>query len=141
MTDNEALQIIIKITELRMAPRYQAAEALRRRSSAATMAQADGKSDEHASVRLLIGTWDRIAMFVQDFNHHQRHRLFACNPVLLMWHSLQPAVQIIRTGGTVGPNFATEFETLSKQYYEWTQSPAGQEFRTEAQQAVCALFA
>jgi hypothetical protein len=141
MTDYEALQIIIKITELRMNAQYQAAEALRRRVGASTLARSAPESDEHAAGRLLIGTWDRIAMFVQDFNDQQRRRFFAWNPVLLVWKSLQPAVEIIRTSGAVSRNFASAFEGLASQYQEWTQTPDGQQFRTEAQQAVGALFA
>jgi hypothetical protein len=141
MTDYEALQITIKITEFRMNPQYQAAEALRRKSQAQTLASSDQNSNEHAAVRLLIGTWDRIAVFVRDFNTNQRRQFFRCNPVSLVWRSLQPAIYIIRGGGTVGPSFAREFENLAHDYDEWAQSPDGQEFRTEAQQTACALFA
>jgi hypothetical protein len=141
MTNHEALQIIMKVTDLRVSAPYQSADALRRRSSAATMARSDQNSIEHAAVRLLIGTWDRIAMFVEDFNEQQRRRFFRCNPVGLVWLTLEPAVGIIRESGAVGPRFAKEFEELATRYQQWTQSPDGQEFRTEAQQTVCALFA
>jgi hypothetical protein len=141
MTDQEALQIIIKVTELRMSPQYQSAEATRRRSNAESMARSDPRSEEHAAVRLLAGTWDRIAMFVNEFDRKQQGRFFRCNPVGLIWANLGPAVNIIRGAGSVGPNFAKEFEALAGQYAEWTRGPEGQDFRTEAQQAVCALFA
>jgi len=141
MTDHEALQIIMKVIDLRASAPYQAAEAQRRRSGAATMARMDQDSIEHAAVRLLIGTWDRIAMFVQDFDERQRNRFFRCNPVWLIWLTLEPAIRIIRESGTVGPRFAREFEELARRYQEWTRTPPGQEFRTEAEQAVCALFA
>lgn len=141
MTDHEALQIIMKVTDLRMSAAYQAAEALRRRSRVETMARSDEHSIEHAAVRLLIGTWDRIAMFAQDFNESQRRRFFRCNPVRLIWRTLGPAIIIIRQSSTVGPRFAKEFEELATRYDEWTLTQDGQEFRTEAEQNVCALFA
>ena len=140
MTDYEALQIVIKVTDLRLSPQYQAAAAMARRSGAQSMARSDPKSDEHAAVRLLIGTWERIGMFVKEFDDNQRRRFFRCNPAGLIWGYLSPAVVYIRSGGSVSPNFGKEFETLAGQYVQWTQTPDGQEFRTEAQQVVCALF-
>src|SRR5262249_16912747 len=81
------------------------------------------------------------AMFVQDFDERQRNRFFRCNPVWLIWLTLEPAIRIIRESGTVGPRFAREFEELARRYQEWTRTPPGQEFRTEAEQACGALFA
>jgi hypothetical protein len=141
MTDHEALQIIIKTTDLRVSAPYQAAEALRRASSAEAMARMEENSREHAAIRLLIGTWERIAMFVEDLNEAQRRRFFKCHPVSMVWLALKPAVYAIRQSGHVGPRFATDFEKLAGQYEKWTQTADGQEYRTEAQQAVCALFA
>jgi len=141
LTDQEALQIIIKVTDLRLNPQYQSAEAMRRRSGVQSMAQSNPNSDEYAAVRLLIGVWDRIAMFVSEFNNNQQRRFFRCNPVGLIWRNLEPAVVSIRKSGSVGANFAKEFETLAGQYNEWTQGPDGEDFRTETQQVVCAMFA
>lgn len=141
MTDHEALQIIMNTTELRISVPYQTADALRRASSAEAMARTAQTSNEYAAVRLLIGTWDRIAMFVQGFNERQRRRFFRCHPVLMVWLALAPAVQVIRQSGQVGPRFAIEFENLAEQYRKWTETKDGQEYRTQAQQAVCALFA
>jgi hypothetical protein len=141
LTDQEALQVIIKVTDLRLNAQYQSAEAMRRRSGVESMAQSNPNSDEYAAVRLLIGVWERIAMFVSEFNDNQRRRFFRCNPVGLVWRYLEPGVVIIRKRGSVGPKFAKEFETLARQYTEWTQGSDGADFRTEADQVVCALFA
>ena len=80
-------------------------------------------------------------MFVSQFDGKQKSRFFRCNPVSLIWRHLSPGVQIIRDGGSVGPNYAKEFEALAAQYAEWTKGADGTDFKTEAQQAVCALFA
>jgi hypothetical protein len=140
MTDYEALQVIMKTTELRMSDTYRAAEALRRNSAPADMATASQNSPEYAAIRLLIGTWERIAMFVEEFTEPQRRRFFRCHPVLLVWQSLLPAVDILRQSGDVGPRFASEFEWLANQYRHWSETIDGQEYRTDAQQSVCALF-
>lgn len=140
MTDHEAFQLGVQVTRLRLNPPYQAAELTRRRLGAEAMAAANETSLEHAGVRLLIGTWDRIAIFVKELTEQQRRRFFECNPVLLMWRALEPAVRAIRNSGAVAPTFASEFEALAKQYEGWTQSADAQKFRSEAQQAICALF-
>ena len=140
MTDHEALQIIMRTTELRMSAPYQAAEAMRQGSSAESMARANHHSPQHGAIRLLIGSWERIAMFVADLNEGQRRRFFRCHPVLMAWTSLSPAVHAIRESGQVGPRFAIEFEALAQQYQDWMGTNDGQEYRTGAQQAVCALF-
>jgi hypothetical protein len=141
MTDQEALQIIIKTTELRLSAPYQAAEALRRAWGAEALANRDQNSTEHGAVRLLIGTWERIAMFTEEFNGAQRRRFFKCHPVSLVWLALAPAVKVLRASGSVGPRFAAQFEELARYYQQWTATQEGEEYRTEAQQTVCALFA
>lgn len=141
MTDSEASQLIVQVTQLRLNPQYQAAELTRRRLGARAMAAADDSSPERAGVRLLIGTWDKIAIFVKELSEQQRRRFFESNPVLLMWRALEPAIQTMRSGGVVAPTFAEEFESLAKQYEEWAASPAGQKFRTPEQQGVAVLFA
>jgi hypothetical protein len=139
--DAEARRIIMTTTKLRMTSTYQAAERMRRALGADRMAQMHEASREHAGVRLLIGTWERIAMFTQDFNERQFGRLFACHPVGLVWRALQPGVAVIRGTGLVDARYGGEFESLAKRYDDWTQTKEGAAFRTEAQQTVCALFA
>jgi hypothetical protein len=141
MNDFEALQILIKITELRLSGEYQAAEALRQRSGAETMARARPDSNEHAAVWRLIGTWDRIATFVRDFDDRQRRRFFRSTPVGLVWRYLEPGVRHMRQSADIGASFATELEALAVEYQKWTETQDGQEFRTQARQAVTALFA
>jgi hypothetical protein len=141
MTDSEAFQLIVQVTQLRLNPQYQAAELTRRRLGAAAMAAAAETSPERAGVRLLIGTWDKIAIFVKELSEQQRQRFFESNPVLLMWGALEPAIQTIRRGPAVASTFAEEFENLANQYRQWAASSAGQKFRTAEQQGVAVLFA
>ena len=141
LTDAEARQVIMTTTQLRMTAPYQEAEAIRRAKGAETMAMLPDASREQAAVRLLIGTWERIAMFAQDFSEAQRDRFFRCHPVALVWSALGPAVLALRENGQVGPRFGAELEHLAGLYRQWTETKAGAEYRTEAQQTVCALFA
>jgi hypothetical protein len=141
ISDAEARRIIMITTKLRMTSTYQAAERMRRALGAERMAQMHEASREHGAVRLLIGTWERIAMFTQDFNERQLVRLFACHPVGLVWNTLQPGIAVIRGTGLVDTRYGANLEDLAKRYYEWTQTKEGAAFRTEAQQTVCAMFA
>jgi hypothetical protein len=79
-------------------------------------------------------------MFVEDFNPSQRRRFFRCNPVRLVWTTLWPAIEIIRNSENAGPGLAAAFEALADQYQQWTETADGRDYRTESQQAVCALF-
>jgi hypothetical protein len=138
MTDAEAIYIGLKFTELRTRAEYRAAEVTRRRTTARAMAAAEQNSPDHAAVRLLIGTWDRIAITVKSFNDKQRRQFFRCHPVALVWGYLEPAITVLR--GTLGPRYAGELEALAGQYRKWTQTRDGQDYRTEAGQTICALF-
>lgn len=141
MTDAEFLQIAIKMTELRLNAEYQRAERLRQQIGAEAMATSDPKSEGHAAIRLLIGTWVRIAIFSESFSKKQLYKFFRCTPVWLVWLSLKPAIVAIHASGVVGQRYGKELETLALVYYEWSQSKEGAEFRSEVDQAVCANFA
>jgi hypothetical protein len=140
MTDAEFHQVALQMTGLRLNAPYHNAEQLRRKVGAVYMAGADQSSAEYAAIRLLIGTWERIAMFSRPFNKKQLSIFFECTPVTLVWTLLQPAIQVIRQSGAVGPRYGQALEELEKVYAKWTQSKAGQVYRTEADQAVCANF-
>ncbi len=107
---------------------------------------ANKQADEYAGIRLVVGTWERIAALMQGLTDEHRHRIFRCTPVHLVWRLLEPAIEQIRKDGadvssTVPtPRFAKGFEDLAGQYHSWSQSPDGQNFRTPAEQAICALF-
>jgi hypothetical protein len=50
-------------------------------------------------------------------------------------------VQAIRDSGKVGPLYAKSLEDLAQVYEEWTKTEDGVNFRSDAEQAVCANFA
>jgi len=146
----ENAEMVMHVTSLRSSKPYHDAVSRvhRARSTAgAVAAMASGKkSSDYSDVRLVIGTWERIALLLRESDQEQRRRLFHCVPVFLMWKLLEPAVEKIResgaddTDGTPSPSFAREFEDLAEEYRRWTQTDEGAEFRSPAGQAVCALF-
>jgi hypothetical protein len=139
MNDNEVLPVILTITQLRSNPEYQQAGRLVRRLSPEDVGNAASKSDVHAALRLLIGTWERIATLAKGFDVAQRNTFFKSHPVSLMWLSLEPAINANRT--RLHPGFASEFQNLHNQYQQWIKTPDGQQFSSSQQQATTALFA
>lgn len=127
---------ITTVTQLRLNPPYQAAEAIRRRVGSAAMAAAGSDSTDLAAVLLLIGTWERIAIVASGLSPAQRSKFFRCTPVKLMWDALRPAIDAL--GGA--EKFAPEFEKLSATYASWLQRDDGKEFRSVERQIVCAMF-
>jgi hypothetical protein len=117
MNDSEFMQVILKITELCSSTEYRAAMRLSRRERAETLAQRDQNSDEYAAIRLLIGTWDRIATISDEFSHEQYERFFRMHPVSLIFQTFQRAIQIIRE--QTNERFAEDFEALHKRYQKW----------------------
>jgi hypothetical protein len=139
MTESEFLQLTLQLAQLRAGTEYQKAFRLVRRNRPEQMARADKNSEEYAAIRLLIGTWEGIAIIGNGFSAAQRKRFFRCHPVLLLWRLLEPAAKVIRS--ETDKRFAKEFEDLAMSYRVWTESKDGQEFRTAEQQAICARFA
>jgi hypothetical protein len=127
---------ITTVTQLRLNPPYQVAEALRRRAGSAAMAAAGPDSTDLAAVLLLIGTWERIAILASGLSPSQRGRFFRCAPVKLMWDALLPAIDAL--GGA--EKFAPEFEKLSGSYGSWLKHDDAREFRSVERQTVCAMF-
>jgi hypothetical protein len=138
MNDFESLQVTIEVTQLCSSTEYRKAFQLARRNGPERLANANKDSEEYAAIRLLIGTWDRIAMFSQAFNAKQRQQFFRSHPVSLVWKCLEPAITAIRSSTDKG--FAKSFEDLHNQYQKWIASKAGSEFRTAQQQAIIGLF-
>jgi hypothetical protein len=138
MTDAELAQIIIQLTQLRSGVEYQKAFRLLRRNRPDDMANADKKSDEYAAIRLLVGTWDRIAQIVGRLSPPEQVQIFVCHPFGLMWRSLEPAIEVLRKN--IDPSFAADFEAVHRQYYDWTRTEGGHNFNTLSRQAVHACF-
>ncbi|WGD51561.1 hypothetical protein QA641_40035 [Bradyrhizobium sp. CB1650] len=124
------------VTQLRLNPPYQTAEAIRRRSGAAAMAAAGADTEDRAAVLLLIGTWERISIMAASLSSGQQATFFRCTPVKLMWDALAPAIDAL--GGVKA--FAPEFHRLSGRYESWLKTDAAKEFRSVERQTVCALF-
>jgi hypothetical protein len=139
MNDFEALQVTMQVTQIITSTEYRKAFLLSRQESVEKLATAQRPSDEYAAIRLLIGTWERIAIACKDFNEGQRRQFFRYHPIALYWRRLEPATLFIRR--TTDEAFAAEFEVFRNQYDEWTQSEDGREFRTIERQAICACFA
>jgi hypothetical protein len=147
MTDSEVLQVIIQIAQLRSNPTYRHAELRRRQlgpEGAAIMARAPQDSPDYAALRQLVGTWNRIAIFVEAFSGKQRQRFFHCHPIALTWKVLKPGIEVIRHAHDVAEpvhkNYAWQLEDLAGKYEKWLKTADGKDYRTEAQQAVCADF-
>jgi hypothetical protein len=138
MNDFEFLQVTMQVTELCSSTEYRKAFQLSRRRGTEALAQADKDSEEHAAIRLLIGTWDRIAMFSESFSAKQRQQFFRSHPVSLVWNCFEPAIEVIRR--STDDRFAKTFENLHNQYEKWTTSKDGREFSTVQRQAIVALF-
>jgi hypothetical protein len=128
--------LVTVVTQLRLNPPYQAAEAIRRRTGSAAMAAAEAGSTDLAAVLLLIGTWERIAIMASGLSPSQRGKFFRCTPVKLMFDALRPAIEAI--GGA--EKFAPQFEKLNVTYGNWLASAEGKEFRSPERQTICLLF-
>ena len=138
MNDFEFLQVTMQVTGLCSSTEYRKAFQLSRRKGPETLARADKNSEDHAAIRLLIGTWDRIAMFSESFSAEQQQQFFRSHPVSLVWNSFKPAVEVIRSN--TDNSFAKTFENLHNQYETWTTGNDGRQFSTVQQQAIVALF-
>jgi hypothetical protein len=138
MSDGEAREVIMNATQLRSnLPYRNAFRSLQGKGAngAAQMASAAEESDDLAAIRLLIGTWNAIAISTDGFNEAQWKRFFSSQPVSLMWKTLSHGVAVIRT--KKGDKFAGQFEALYNKY----QPEAGKAYISEEAQAVTALFA
>ncbi|HWF67490.1 MAG TPA: hypothetical protein VN670_09300 [Acidobacteriaceae bacterium] len=148
MSDVDIQATVMQLAVLRTNPRYHEIMSALHRSSAQAIAPMgkDKNSVEYGNIRMVVGIWEQIAQTILSLSHSDRHRIFKCTPVSLMWKLLWPAIEQIRTGGadygsgTPSPEYAKNFEHLDDEYHHWTQSPDGREYRSAASQAVCARF-
>jgi len=132
---------LLEIAALRSNTKYQAAEQLRRKTGdAKLMARASETSDEYAAVRLLIGTWETIAMryeaggFTDD-------EFFRGLPIGYMWNALKDAIGIVRAamGEKAGKEYARSFQGLSNTYDAWRKK-SDKQYDSGADSGIHALF-
>ncbi len=138
MNDYEFLQTTMQMTQLSSSTEYRQAMLLSRRRQPENLARATKDSEEYASLRFLIGTWNTIAFVCASFNAKQRNQFFRNNPISLVWRHLEPAITIIRND--TDETFAKEFADLHEQYQKWSGSKAGERYTTAQLQAINALF-
>jgi hypothetical protein len=137
MTISEELS---EILQLRLKPEYQAAEAIRRVMGAAAMAASTPTSPQYAAVRLMIGTWETIAIRVRG-NDPLKVPFYQNNPVGYMWSQLSPGIKVIRGEFKARSRhyYAMQFDRLNRAYMKWlkSQPPA---YRTAALEGINAQF-
>lgn len=149
MTQAEINAALLDILQLRMSPEYHAAEVLRRDKTAKIMASFPESSPEHAAVRLLIGTWEGIAIRVRA-NEALKEPFYLENPVGHMWNALEPGIKVIREG-FVGKGgfkarlkirnlYASNFRWLNGAYDTWLDERGDPQYRTAALQGINAQF-
>src|SRR5258706_15693120 len=94
LTNSDLFDILM----MRSAAPYHAAEVRRRElgpTGAAIMASSPESSEDHARVRLMIGTWENIANRVRN-GGPLTGQFYLDNPVGHMWNALWPAIKILR---------------------------------------------
>lgn len=128
------------ILELRLSSNYQAAELLRQQIGAMQMATYPPSSAQHAGIRLMIGTWETIAIRVLP-NNPLKVPFYQNNPVNYMWVRLLPGIKVIRGGFKIRSRnlYASNFEKLNRAYMTWlnAQPPI---YRTAALEGINAQF-
>lgn len=122
--------MLFDILMLRISPAYHAAEVMRRDRGEVAMANSPEGSEAYAAIRLLIGTWEGIAIRVRA-NEPVKIPFYKENPVGHMWNALEPAIAIIqkekievRVKGktkivTFGKRYAGQFKLLNDAYMGW----------------------
>jgi hypothetical protein len=129
-----------EILQLRLSPAYQAAEAIRQSIGAAAMASSPPSTPQYGALRLMVGTWETIAIRVRA-NDALKVPFYQTNPVGFMWHKLLPGIIVVRDEFTARAAFvyAREFQLLNRAYRKWLKSlPAS--YQTAALQGINAQF-
>jgi hypothetical protein len=129
-----------EILQMRLSPAYQAAEAVRQAIGAAQMASSPPSTAPYGALRLMVGTWDTIAIRVRG-NSALKVPFFQTNPVGFMWDKLLPGIKVVRGEfkGRAKANYAREFESLNRSYRKWLKSlPAS--YQSAAMQGINAQF-
>lgn len=114
MDDDTA--VLAAIETLRTNAEYHAAEVLRREFTGGARAMAtmpEGSAPRNA-VRLLISTWESIAVLAAGLK--KRDKIFTVTPACHMWRELEPAVVELRA---YAPRYAQNFQDLDKAHRAW----------------------
>lgn len=132
---------LFDILLLRSSPEYHAAEVLRRQIGADVMASSGPNTAEYAAVRLLVGTWETIAVRVRG-DEALKVPFYETNPVGHMWDALAPGIKIIRAKSFKGRGavyYASQFGSLNRAYRRWLSTKPA-DYRTAALQGINAQF-
>lgn len=120
---------LVAIQNLRTLPAYQQAERLRRKTKggAAEMANANDDSEEYASVKLLVNTWETIATILEGVEN--KDRIYEITPVCHMHNHLKDAIagislrhaKLKSVGEFDVPNngYGAKFTKLANDYDSW----------------------
>ena len=139
-TPAEIHAAMFNIAMMRSGTAYHAAEVMRRDKGETAMATSPPNSEAYGKIRLLINTWDTIAVQVLA-NDALQVPFYMKNPVGHMWNALEPAIKIIQKGSGTGTGavkglkggYAKDFKALNKKYVAWLKKqPAA--YRTSALQ-------
>jgi hypothetical protein len=108
--------LLLGIERMRSDHHYQAAEMLRRQTEgrAATMAEAPLDSREQVAIRLLISTWESIAVLMRGVR--AKDKIYEVTPISHMYEALEPAIMHFRRET---PEYAVHFEKLNVDYGAW----------------------
>src|SRR6476646_7644139 len=88
--------ILAVLHNMRTAAYYLEAEMLRRQKGAAALANSPPDSEDQASIRCLIGTWEMIAAITLPLAEEDRKRVFEVFPILHMYTELKGAIEVYR---------------------------------------------
>jgi hypothetical protein len=129
-----------EILALRLSQAYQDAEAIRQQLGAEKMATYPATSAQYGALRLLIGTWENIAIRVRG-NDPLKVPFYETNPVGYMWNKLSPGIAGVRSEfpRRSGNLYAHQFYLLNRAYTTWLKSQPVI-YRTAALQGINAQF-
>jgi hypothetical protein len=133
----DANAALANILTLRRDSGYQAAELLRQQQGAEWMAEQPQDTQAYGAVRLLIGTWESIAMQVLAGCPPADGPFFDANPVGYMWDGLKDGIKVIRDD--LGQQYASNFESLNKKYRNWLKKQTAT-YQTGALDGINAQF-
>ncbi len=147
---SDTVDLISKVTKLRMAGPYNSAirTIIRKSPSGDQIAEfaKNSDSDEYADIRLIVGTWEKIAILFKSKSEVDRDDLFRVTPVGLLWKMFLPAITIIREDGAFpgndkpSPDYACDFEYLALEYDIWARKTDNGKYTCPSEQAIQALF-
>jgi len=81
------------------------------------MAAQPADTEAYGAIRLMVNTWEQIAIQVLGGCPPADDRFFASNPVGHMWDALKPGIDVVRDD--LGNQYAGNFEALNRKYRNW----------------------